>query len=293
MQLWWDERPHGLSTFSSHWSNGTTPATQTERDNASYQERYRANQSFPAFFNHQAYPNNADPGDGTPGTGGSGSGDDWGTWGGYHDWDVSSVVDKDDRWEVTAWLIGQSQWLVDNCPFDSLTSDLAIRKPQRFLPAPNSLLSWLVVSLTTGDTLQSGAAVVDADGLVKVEGITVHREPDSVRIVFSMNAPTVVDDTNGEGIPSQFTLHQSYPNPFNPETAIRYQLSSAGKVELAIYDITGRRVRVLVRGVQNAGVHTAVWDGRDHGGRAVASGIYLYRLVSREQVRTRRMVLMR
>ncbi|MFQ5420862.1 MAG: FlgD immunoglobulin-like domain containing protein, partial [Anaerolineae bacterium] len=292
MQLWWDERPHGLSTLSSHWSHGTTLATQTERDNAAYQERYRVNQSFPAFYNHQAYPNNADPGDGTPGTGGVGSGDDWGTWGGYHDWDLTRLVDEVDRWEVTAWLIGQSPWVVDNCPFDSLTSDLAIRKPQRFLPAPNTLLSWLVVSLTTSDTLQSGVTLVDADGLVKVDSVTVYRDPEQVRIIFTTATPTSVDEKDG-GLPTQFGLRQNYPNPFNPSTTIAYSLPQAGEVKITIFDLLGREVRNLVQEHKPAGRYSALWDGRDNAGLLLSSGTYFYRLKAGEAAQTRRMLFLK
>ncbi|RMD58837.1 T9SS C-terminal target domain-containing protein [Candidatus Parcubacteria bacterium] len=292
MQLWWDERTHVLNTFSSHWTSGTTPATQTERDNADYQERYRVNQSFPAFYNHQAYPNNADPGDGTQGTGGNGVGDDWGTWGGYHDWDLNSLVDETDCWEVTAFLIGQSQWLVDNCPYDSLVSDLAIRKPQNFLPPPNSLLSWLVVSLTTGDTLQSGTTVVDADGLVKVDSITVYRDPERVPIVFTTATPTSVGEQDG-GMPRQFALHQNYPNPFNPSTTISYSVVAAADVQLLIYNPSGQLVRTLFRGQKPAGDYTLTWDGRDDAGRLLSSGQYFYRLQVGETVQTRRMLFLK
>jgi hypothetical protein len=292
MQLWWDERPHGLSTFSSHWSHGTTPATQAERDNAAYQERYRVNQSFPAFYNHQSDPNTSDPGDGTSGTGGVGSGDDWGAWGGWHDWDLDSIVDEADRWETTAWLIGQSPWVVDNCPFDSLTSDLAIRKTQRFLPAPNTLLSLLVVSLTTGDTLQRGATLVDADGLVKVDSITVYREPNQVRIIFTTTTPTSVDEKDG-GLPTQFWLHQNYPNPFNPSTTISYSVAKAGEVELTVYNQLGQTVRSLFSGHKVAGEYSLNWDGRDDTGRFVSSGQYFYRLKVEEVVQSRRMLFLK
>jgi hypothetical protein len=121
-------------------------------------------------------------------------------------------------------------------------------------------------------------------------------------------------ETDLPNAPLRFDLAQSYPNPFtpldnrarpasgssivfskgvNPSTAIGYQLPAAGEVELAIYDISGKRVRTLMRGVQNAGAHTVTWDGRDDGGQAVASGIYVYRLVAGRQVQARRMVLLR
>ncbi len=87
-------------------------------------------------------------------------------------------------------------------------------------------------------------------------------------------------------------LQPNFPNPFNPETTIRYRLSATGQVELAIYDLTGRRVRTLVAGLQAAGAHTVSWDGRDSQGRRMPSGVYFVRLIAGKQVQVRRMVLL-
>jgi hypothetical protein len=98
------------------------------------------------------------------------------------------------------------------------------------------------------------------------------------------------DDNLGEML---FMLHQNYPNPFNPATTISYQLATPGDVELAIYDVAGRRVRTLVRGFQRAGEHKVVWDGRDDLGHTAASGLYLCRLKVGEQVQMQRMVFIK
>ncbi|MEK7672215.1 MAG: hypothetical protein AAB344_08350, partial [Bacteroidota bacterium] len=173
MHIYWDERSHTLPDWAgSHWAHSSAALDQTQRDNASYQFRYRSNQSFPAFSHHAGQPGNSDPGNGDPL-----NGDSWGTWGGYHDWDTS-IVDLPSRWEVVAYLIGPTTHPVDSCPLPSLRSYLAIRKPQRFLPAPETVLQWWVVRISTGDTLQSGTTTVGADGLVTVPNITVYRNPD-------------------------------------------------------------------------------------------------------------------
>jgi len=93
--------------------------------------------------------------------------------------------------------------------------------------------------------------------------------------------------------PHAFALLENYPNPFNPGTMIRFQLPAATDLELAVFDITGRRVRMLVRGRKNAGSYTVSWDGRDDRGTRLASGVYLYRLVAGTQVQVRRMLLLR
>ena len=81
------------------------------------------------------------------------------------------------------------------------------------------------------------------------------------------------------------------PNPFNPRTDIRFDLPSAGPVELAVFTVAGRRIRTLVAGELSAGHHSITWDGRDENGEAVPSGIYLYRVVSESGRATNKMTL--
>ena len=88
-------------------------------------------------------------------------------------------------------------------------------------------------------------------------------------------------------------LAENYPNPFNATTAIRYALPAAGPVHLAVYALNGQQVRTLVQGVETSGWHVVRWDGRDDVGRAVASGVYLYRLAVVGGVRTGKMTLVR
>jgi len=93
--------------------------------------------------------------------------------------------------------------------------------------------------------------------------------------------------------PIEFFLSQNAPNPFNPVTTIRFALQEAGSVTLAVYDVRGALARTLVDRLLTAGLHEAFWDCRDSHGRAVASGVYFYRLTAAEGVVTRRMVLVR
>jgi hypothetical protein len=95
-----------------------------------------------------------------------------------------------------------------------------------------------------------------------------------------------VDDNNI--IPDKFLVIQNYPNPFNPSTIIQYTLPRTSHVKLEIYDILGRRVDELVNGEQEAGRHTAVWNGKDN-----SSGIYFYRLRSGNYVETKTMLLLK
>ena len=69
-------------------------------------------------------------------------------------------------------------------------------------------------------------------------------------------------------------LAQNHPNPFNPSTRIDFALDAAGPVEIAVYDLGGRRVAVLADGEYAAGEHSAIWDGRADDGRPAPAGLY-------------------
>ena len=94
-------------------------------------------------------------------------------------------------------------------------------------------------------------------------------------------------------LPDRFNLEQNVPNPFNPSTVIGYQLPEAGMVRLAIYNLLGQEVRVLVNEQRVAGSFSATWDGADALGRRVASGIYLYRIQAGSFSATKRMLLLK
>jgi hypothetical protein len=93
--------------------------------------------------------------------------------------------------------------------------------------------------------------------------------------------------------PAASYLAQNFPNPFNPTTKISFGLAAPADVSLRIYDAAGRLVRVLAEGARPAGNYSELWDGRDSGGRAVASGIYFYRLGAGSFTQTRKMILLR
>lgn len=92
-------------------------------------------------------------------------------------------------------------------------------------------------------------------------------------------------------VPRGYALYPNHPNPFNPGTAIRYELPEAVEVSLEVYNLAGQRVRVLAAGIQQAGVYRLGWDGRDERGAALGSGVYLLRLHAGPFLQTRKMLL--
>lgn len=88
-------------------------------------------------------------------------------------------------------------------------------------------------------------------------------------------------------------LLNNYPNPFNPETMIRFSLKDTSKARLSIYNLKGQLVKVLVDGELKAGMHQIVFDGKDRNNRSIASGMYFYRLESGNYASTHKMLLLK
>jgi hypothetical protein len=89
-------------------------------------------------------------------------------------------------------------------------------------------------------------------------------------------------------VPEKYSLSQNYPNPFNPTTTIRYELPRAGVVRLAVYDVMGREIEMLVNERQAAGSYEATFDGS-----RFASGVYFYRLTAEGYSETKRMLMIK
>ena len=96
---------------------------------------------------------------------------------------------------------------------------------------------------------------------------------------FISQIATVLEG-NTKAVAQEFTLDQNHPNPFNPVTAIRFALPNSDEIELVIYSLTGQKVATLANGYRAAGTYMISWDGRDDDGRALASGVYVYKLMA-------------
>jgi len=97
----------------------------------------------------------------------------------------------------------------------------------------------------------------------------------------------------------EYYLYPNYPNPFNPQTTIKYKIPADSDILLCVYDITGRQIKTLDQGMKSAGFHTVQWDGMDEKGKTVANGIYIYQLQFQDRNReikntlTRKMVMIK
>jgi len=113
---------------------------------------------------------------------------------------------------------------------------------------------------------------------------------DTGEFVLSRSLLDVLEDLS---IPTAFTLHQNYPNPFNPTTTLRYDLPENVSVEIMIFDIMGREIKMLVNNQQNAGYKSVVWDATNELGQPVSAGMYLYRISTGEFHSVKKMVLLK
>lgn len=137
-----------------------------------------------------------------------------------------------------------------------------------------------------------GTALPVIDGAVQV----TLRPDESVRALRLIVGTEAYARGASEGAPLEVTafgLDGGYPNPFFEATSLRYRLAERGPATLEVFDLLGRRVRVLAEGVQSAGAHEVRWDGHDADGRLVASGVYLVRLRTDAATATRRVSLLR
>jgi hypothetical protein len=94
------------------------------------------------------------------------------------------------------------------------------------------------------------------------------------------NAVVALGSLNVESTPTEFALLQNFPNPFNPETTIKYNIAEGGNVSLRIYNVVGQVVSTLVAEQQSAGRYTVRWNGTDDRGVSVSSGIYFYQITA-------------
>lgn len=113
------------------------------------------------------------------------------------------------------------------------------------------------------------------NGWHEITGIVSNENYDLPKVWWvSVTGGSEADDI----VTNQTVLHQNIPNPFNPETNIKFNLVDSGHASLEIYNIKGQLVKTLVNNILPAGEYSFIWNGKDGNGNQVASGIYLYNL---------------
>jgi len=198
----------------------------------------------------------------------------------YHDWAVALAVD--DRCNV---------YVVGNSHGDGTDHDIVTIK---YDTHGNEL--WVQRYNGPADTADYASAIaVDDSGNVYVCGYSVGCGTgfDYVTIKYVQTPVQVTDETRDDEQPSEFTLSQSYPNPFNQTTRIQFKLANSGHVALTLHDVLGRKVRTIVSEYLSAGNKSVFWDGKNDSGKGVASGVYFYRIQVGNFSDTKKLVLLK
>ena len=163
-----------------------------------------------------------------------------------------------------------------------------------------NILDLVRVAQNFGNTAASAAPVAiteNVDSAMVETWIAQARLKDDGSLAFKQGIENL-QNLLASLIPEKTALHRNYPNPFNPETWIPYQLAAPAEVALTIYDMNGQLVRRLAVGHQAAGMYQSrsravYWDGRNHLGESVASGLYFYTLTAGEFTATRKMLILK
>jgi len=122
-------------------------------------------------------------------------------------------------------------------------------------------------------------------------GHEVWKRPSGWGFLEVVNGPDAIDEVVQR--PAKFDLYANYPNPFNPTTTVKFEVAELSDVSVVLYDILGNKVRTLIQGRKQAGVHEVVWDGRDQAGKAVTSGIYFCTYTANGFSKTQKMMLIK
>ena len=158
------------------------------------------------------------------------------------------------------------------------------------------------ISVATG--MYNGTAVSGGGDIVRFVFRVLYEFEDNARfeiadgLVFDpsqlQNPAVVAGVLELQSTPREFALHQNFPNPFNPDTTIKYDLAESADVTLQIYNVLGQVVRTLVASeAQNAGRYQIRWNGMDDRGVSVSSGIYFYRISAGEFQNVRKLMLLK
>lgn len=182
---------------------------------------------------------------------------------------------------------------------------LLTAKEVRFAPGVSSMTSFSKISKGQIIIAMAGGTPCNVDGDLAYLTLNVSKDVRGTvksTISFSrlllneknFNSSSSAGQLTIIGKPTQYALNQNYPNPFNPTTTISYQLPDDNTlVRLVVYNFNGQMVRTLVDGLQDAGVYSVTWDGRNDRGIPVSSGVYLYRISTDKFAQVKKLMMMK
>jgi len=169
--------------------------------------------------------------------------------------------------------------------------------------SPNNGAGWQIIRLyhsaSSGSYNWRPSFMLSSDScLIHISNYFNGSEYDKSDNVFTIHGALGKTGADGdqlttETMPEGFSLGQNFPNPFNPTTLINYGLPKATNVRLTVFNTLGQKVATLVHQHELAGFKQVIWNGTDDNGRAVAGGVYIYRMEAGDFVQTKKLLLLK
>jgi hypothetical protein len=188
--------------------------------------------------------------------------------------------------------------LVQNAAYGDITDYIGVPAGQYIVDITLAGIPGSVVVSYDADLseLAGGTAVILASGFLTPGSNQNGLSFDLIAVLADgtvVSLPTSVTERFSE-IPSSYTLHANFPNPFNPTTTIAFDIPAEATVQLEVYNMLGQRIATLIGSDKmQAGSYNVTWDARDQFGRAVASGTYIYRLSAGDFTAVRKMTFLK
>ncbi len=183
---------------------------------------------------------------------------------------------------------------ISNMGDASMLGSLQVPQPYTLDPMNDEYVSNMSFTLAAGEFLEFNIGFRPTEEGVYPDYLIVNSDDPNARVVQLSLMGSATPVANEDGVNPVITeLGANYPNPFNPTTTISFSLKESGPVAINIYNILGQKVKTLHSGDTPAGRHNLTWNGKDDSNKDVASGVYFYKMQSREYTNTRKMILMK
>ncbi|MCA9732859.1 T9SS type A sorting domain-containing protein, partial [candidate division KSB1 bacterium] len=146
-------------------------------------------------------------------------------------------------------------------------------------------LNWFPAKKAIYETNRDQYVLALQDSVRNAKAVYV---PGSATPMWTPSNPRVLSVSGEIIIPTETTLYHNYPNPFNPETTIEFNLAKSGRTTLEVYNVMGQRVATLVNGQLNSGLHRFTFDATQF-----ATGVYIYKLTSGNVTQVKKMMFLK
>ncbi len=152
------------------------------------------------------------------------------------------------------------------------------------------------IALLDGNSICADEITVQSGSSFTAEYFANVLEGNCTTLLTPSGAGTVtlpIELSDIEALPNAFTVNSAYPNPFNPATTIQYGIPDAREVTIAIYDLMGRKVATLFHKEQPAGWYEITWNGLLTNGSLAPAGMYLYKIIAADEIKTNKISLIK